>query len=131
MRLRAFFGTMVFDTMIHRNNRLAEAPSAGESIVTYIPSDRGAQEYQALAEEVVARLEAQHTALEKRNSEPSARLKAEGHNIRPIVLVVDKHVNQPHVERLQLVQRTCLTTRPPSGKVCPPGAIFLYSRSRM
>ncbi|MCH7920572.1 MAG: ParA family protein [Planctomycetes bacterium] len=68
-QLRTFFGTMVFDTMIHRNIRLAEAPSAGEPILTYAPSDRGAKEYRALAEEVLARLEAQRTALEKRNSE--------------------------------------------------------------
>ena len=68
-QLRSFFGTLVFDTIIHRNIRLAEAPSAGEPLVTYIPSDRGAKEYRALAEEVLARLEAQRTALEKRNSE--------------------------------------------------------------
>ncbi|MCH8193644.1 MAG: ParA family protein [Planctomycetes bacterium] len=68
-QLRAFFGTMVFDTVIHQNIRLAEAPSAGEPILTYTPSDRGAKEYRALAEEVVARLEAQSTAVEKRNSE--------------------------------------------------------------
>ncbi|MCK5174759.1 MAG: ParA family protein, partial [Planctomycetes bacterium] len=31
-QLRESFGEMVFDTMIHRNVRLAEAPSAGESV---------------------------------------------------------------------------------------------------
>ncbi len=68
-QLRSFFGTLVFDTMIHRNIRLAEAPSAGEPLVTYIPSDRGAKEYRALAEEVVTRLEARRTPSEKRTSE--------------------------------------------------------------
>ena len=69
-QLRSFFGTLVFDTMIHRNIRLAEAPSAGEPLVTYIPSDRGAKEYRALAEEVVARIGAQRKASEK--SKPEA-----------------------------------------------------------
>lgn len=58
-QLRDFFGSLVFDTVIHRNIRLAEAPSAGETIFTYAPSNKAAQEYRALAEEVVARLNSQ------------------------------------------------------------------------
>jgi chromosome partitioning protein len=55
-QLREHFGSLVFDTVIHRNIRLAEAPSAGESIMTYAPSSRGAKEYQALAQEIEERV---------------------------------------------------------------------------
>ena len=51
-QLREFFGDLIFDTMIHRNVRLAEAPSAGESVITYAATSRGAREYLQLADEV-------------------------------------------------------------------------------
>ena len=52
-QMREFFGDLVFDTVIHRTVRLAEAPSAGESVLTYAPECRGAAEYKALANEIV------------------------------------------------------------------------------
>ena len=52
-QMREFFGDLVFDTVIHRNVRLAEAPSTGESILTYAPTSRGAVEYRALADEII------------------------------------------------------------------------------
>jgi len=52
-QMRAFFGDLVFDTVIHRTIKLAEAPSAGESVVTYAPDSNGAAEYKALAEEII------------------------------------------------------------------------------
>jgi len=52
-QMRDFFGELVFDTVIHRTTRLAEAPSAGESILTYAPKSKGAAEYLALAEEII------------------------------------------------------------------------------
>lgn len=55
-QLRDHFGTLIFDTVIHRNIRLAEAPSAGESILTYAPTNKGAKEYMALAQEVEQRI---------------------------------------------------------------------------
>ncbi len=48
-QMREFFGDLVFDTVIHRTVRLAEAPSAGESVLTYAPDCSGAAEYRALA----------------------------------------------------------------------------------
>jgi len=52
-QMREFFGDLVFDTVIHRTVRLAEAPSAGESILTYAPKSKGAIEYKALALEIM------------------------------------------------------------------------------
>ena len=54
-QMREYFGDLVFDTVIHRTVRLAEAPSAGESILTFSPGSRGATEYIALAEEIIRR----------------------------------------------------------------------------
>ncbi len=42
-----------FDTRIRRNVRLAEAPSFGQSIFQYAPTSNGAEDYRALAEEVI------------------------------------------------------------------------------
>jgi chromosome partitioning protein len=53
-QMREFFGDLVFDTVIHRNVRLAEAPSAGKSIFSYSPNNKGSTEYLALAREVMA-----------------------------------------------------------------------------
>jgi chromosome partitioning protein len=43
-----------FTTKIRRNIRLAEAPSFGQSILTYAPTSNGAEDYRQLAEEVLA-----------------------------------------------------------------------------
>jgi len=51
-QMREFFGNLVFDTVVHRTVRLAEAPSAGQSIMTYAPKSGGAVEYRALADEI-------------------------------------------------------------------------------
>lgn len=51
-QMREFFGDLVFNTVIHRTIRLAEAPSAGQSILTYAPDSNGAVEYRALAQEI-------------------------------------------------------------------------------
>lgn len=52
-RMRAFFGQLVFETVIHKTVRLAEAPSAGESILTYAPESRGAADYASLVTEIL------------------------------------------------------------------------------
>ncbi len=53
--VRRFFGPRVYDTIIPRSVRLAEAPSHGKPITLYDPTSRGAQAYQMLAQEVIAR----------------------------------------------------------------------------
>ena len=52
--LRDFLGAQVFETMIPRNIRLAEAPSYGEPIILYDIKSRGAESYLNLAREVMA-----------------------------------------------------------------------------
>jgi chromosome partitioning protein len=42
-----------FSTRIRRNIRLAEAPSFGQSIFQYAPQSNGAEDYRALADEVL------------------------------------------------------------------------------
>jgi len=52
-QIRGYFGDLVFDTVVHRAVRLAEAPSAGEPALIYAPQSRGAAEYRALADEII------------------------------------------------------------------------------
>jgi chromosome partitioning protein len=52
--LRDFYGQQVFETMIPRNVRLAEAPSYGKPIILYDMRSRGAESYLQLAKEVMA-----------------------------------------------------------------------------
>jgi chromosome partitioning protein len=55
-QLKAHFGDKVFDTVIPRNVRLAEAPSYGLPGVVFDPSARGSQAFVAFAAEMVARI---------------------------------------------------------------------------
>ena len=52
--LRSFFGGQVFDTVIPRNVRLAEAPSHGMPVIFYDIHSKGAESYIQLAKEVIA-----------------------------------------------------------------------------
>jgi chromosome partitioning protein len=52
---REYFGAQVFDTVVPRNVRLAEAPSFGKPIVLYDVQSIGAQAYIAVAHELIAR----------------------------------------------------------------------------
>jgi chromosome partitioning protein len=51
--LKDFFGDQVFETLIPRNVRLAEAPSYGKPISLYDPLCRGAESYSELAKEII------------------------------------------------------------------------------
>jgi chromosome partitioning protein len=53
--LRDHFPAMVFDTVIPRSVRVAEAPSYGLPVTEHAPSSRGSEAYRALAEELTAR----------------------------------------------------------------------------
>lgn len=52
--LRSFFGSQVFEAVIPRNVRLAEAPSHGKPVMLYDINSRGAEGYLLLAKEVIA-----------------------------------------------------------------------------
>ena len=54
-QLKAHFGDKVFDTVIPRNVRLAEAPSYGQPGVTFDPASKGAQAFLEFAKEVAKR----------------------------------------------------------------------------
>jgi chromosome partitioning protein len=55
---REYFGGKVFDTVIPRNVRLAEAPSFGKPIILYDVASVGAQAYLGVARELIARTSA-------------------------------------------------------------------------
>lgn len=55
--LRSFFGTQIFQSIIPRNVRLAEAPSFGKPIIFYDLHSKGAEGYTQLAQEVIANAE--------------------------------------------------------------------------
>jgi chromosome partitioning protein len=55
--LRSFFGNQIFESVIPRNVRLAEAPSHGMPVIFYDINSRGAESYMQLAKEVIANAE--------------------------------------------------------------------------
>ena len=53
--VREYFGSLVFDTIVRTNVALAEAPAKGTSIFKYDFKSSGSEDFQKLAEEVIAR----------------------------------------------------------------------------
>jgi chromosome partitioning protein len=54
--VRQHFGDLVFDTLIPRTTRLAEAPSFGKPIIHYDKYSAGASAYEVLTEELLKRI---------------------------------------------------------------------------
>ena len=54
--VREHFGERVFETMIPRSTRLAEAPSFGKPIIHYDKYSSGAAAYELLTQELLGRL---------------------------------------------------------------------------
>ena len=54
--VRRFFGDRLMDTVIRPNVKLAEAPSYGQSVLSYAPDSNGAEDYRRLAREWVGEL---------------------------------------------------------------------------
>lgn len=52
---REYFGEIVFETVVPRNVRLAEAPSFGKPIILYDVASIGAKAYMGVARELIAR----------------------------------------------------------------------------
>ena len=59
---REHFGELVFQTVIPRNIRLAEAPSFGKPILQYDIASVGASSYMAVAKELIGRIETYDSA---------------------------------------------------------------------
>lgn len=55
--VKRHFQGLVFNTVVHRNIRLSEAPSFGQSIIMYDAGSRGAINYLNLAKEIIAKNE--------------------------------------------------------------------------
>jgi chromosome partitioning protein len=55
--VRTYFPERIFEAVIPRSVRLAEAPSYGQSIVEYDRSSRGAKAYRSVADELLDRLD--------------------------------------------------------------------------
>jgi chromosome partitioning protein len=55
--VRNHYGGKVFDTEIQSDPAIEKAPTLGKSVFEYAPDSQGAQEYQALVDEVVDRLD--------------------------------------------------------------------------
>jgi len=53
-KVKAHFGSKVFETVVRKNVRLAEAPGFGKPIVLYDPECNGSRDYESLAREVLA-----------------------------------------------------------------------------
>lgn len=56
--VKKYFGEKVYNTIIHRNVRLSEAPSFGKPILLYDAISSGAKNYVALASEIIQRNDA-------------------------------------------------------------------------
>jgi len=54
-QIKKYFGDKVYDTVIPRNIRLAEAPSFGQPITSYDKRSPGAEAYMKLAKEIIAK----------------------------------------------------------------------------
>ncbi|MFQ5491560.1 MAG: ParA family protein [Phycisphaerae bacterium] len=68
----------VFDTIIRRNIKLAEAPGHGQTIFEYAPRSRGAADYAALAREVLSMTDAAKQELDPKSTPIEPRAQATG-----------------------------------------------------
>ena len=105
---REYFGPKVFETIVPRNVRLAEAPSFGKPIVLYDIASVGAQAYLSVAREVVQR----HAPAVRRSAEqePQEHTPVEGTSAEH---TSDEHVSNEHVSNEIVVEQT-LATHPPT-----------------
>lgn len=64
--VRRHFQELVFETVIHRNTRLGEAPSFGKPVVMYEADSTGAKNYLNLTREILQNNDATHLGEEER-----------------------------------------------------------------
>ena len=75
-QLKSHFGDKVFNTVIPRNVRLAEAPSYGLPGVVFDPSAKGSQAFIAFAQEMVDRVQSMDEKANKANKAKKSAKKA-------------------------------------------------------
>ncbi|MBP6395094.1 MAG: ParA family protein [Giesbergeria sp.] len=75
-QLKSHFGDKVFNTVIPRNVRLAEAPSYGLPGVVFDPSAKGSQAFIAFAQEMVERVQSMDEKANKANKAKKSAKKA-------------------------------------------------------
>jgi chromosome partitioning protein len=68
---REYFGPKVFETVVPRNVRLAEAPSFGKPIILYDVQSIGAQAYMGVARELLDRKHAEDAAAAREGAAPA------------------------------------------------------------
>jgi chromosome partitioning protein len=68
--LRDHFPELVFDTVIPRSVRVAEAPSFAIPVTQHAPSSRGSLAYEALARELAERERADRVRVERTSEDP-------------------------------------------------------------
>jgi chromosome partitioning protein len=78
--VREHFGAKVFETLIPRSTRLAEAPSFGKPIIHYDKYSASAAAYEVLAQEVLARLEPPAT-----DAAPAVNPETEATPVQPVI----------------------------------------------
>ena len=57
-KVKSQYGSLLFDTLIGINIKIEEAQVKKQSILSYCPADRGAEQYRALGKEIMNRIEA-------------------------------------------------------------------------
>ncbi|MDQ3843421.1 MAG: AAA family ATPase [Bacteroidota bacterium] len=67
--VRRHFETLVFDTIVHRNARLSEAPSVGKPVILYDANSKGAMNYLNLAKEILQKNNLTKISQEERTME--------------------------------------------------------------
>jgi len=80
--VRRFFPDRIFETVVPRSVRLAEAPSYGQAIAEYDPASRGGVAYRAFAGELIARLGLDTPANGSTPPQPNATLPLTDHAAR-------------------------------------------------
>jgi chromosome partitioning protein len=51
--VRQHFDALVFETVIHRNSKISEAPSFGKPVIAFDIDSKGAANYLSLAKELI------------------------------------------------------------------------------
>jgi len=111
VEIEKHFGSKVFRSKIRSNVRLAEAPSHGKSIFDYAPDSNGAEDYLALAREIVGIEMIQRETAPQAVSVPAA----------PVILPPDLEIPIP-VPELVVAGAMTETTAPVAERSIPAPA---------